>query len=137
MEVDGVTYTWDANRNLLSDGVNTYAYDSRNRLMRVDYFDGQAIQYTYAPTGRRETVVDGRGTTSYGYDHLDRLTWVTQPNGQEVAYTYDAAGNRTSMTTSAGTVGYIYDEANRLSSVTDPWGGETSFRRACSRIVAR
>jgi RHS repeat-associated protein len=51
MEVDGISYTWDANGNLLDDGSNTYTYDSANRL------------------------VDLNGTTSYAYNGLgDRLT---------------------------------------------------------------
>ncbi len=33
--VNGVTYTWDANGNLLSDGIKTYTYDSANRLKAV------------------------------------------------------------------------------------------------------
>jgi len=33
--VDGVTYTWDNNGNLLDDGVNTYTYDHANRLTGV------------------------------------------------------------------------------------------------------
>ena len=33
--VDEVEYSWDANGNLLDDGVNTYAYDSANRLVSV------------------------------------------------------------------------------------------------------
>jgi RHS repeat-associated protein len=95
--------------------------------VRANHFGGQVFEYTYTPTGRRETVGDGRGTTSYAYDDLDRVVQVTQPDGRQVGYAYDAAGNRTSMATRAGTVGYTYDEANRLSSVTDPWGGVTSY----------
>ena len=34
--VGGVNYTFDANGNLLSDGVNIYAYDSANRLITVN-----------------------------------------------------------------------------------------------------
>jgi YD repeat-containing protein len=33
--VNGVSYTWDNNGNLLNDGANTYAYDSANRLTSV------------------------------------------------------------------------------------------------------
>jgi uncharacterized protein RhaS with RHS repeats len=46
-----VTYTWDDNGNLLSDGVNTYTYDSVNRLTSVN------------------------GTTTYQYNGLgDRIS---------------------------------------------------------------
>ncbi len=33
--VDGVTYTWDANVNLLSDGVSTYIYYKANHLKSI------------------------------------------------------------------------------------------------------
>jgi YD repeat-containing protein len=33
--VNGVTYTWDANGNLLSDGSKTYLYDQANQLMGI------------------------------------------------------------------------------------------------------
>lgn len=63
VDVDGVGYTWDANGNLLSDGVNSYTYDSANRLIN---FNGP------------------KGTATYGYNGLgDRLT----QNG--VTYTLD------------------------------------------------
>lgn len=35
ISVNGQTYTWDNNGNLLSDGVNTYTYDYANRLKSV------------------------------------------------------------------------------------------------------
>ncbi len=40
--VDGVPYVWDANGNLLSDGVSTYSYDSTNRLISI--VNPQSIQ---------------------------------------------------------------------------------------------
>ena len=42
--VDGVASTWDANGNLLSDGVNTYAYDSANRLTAVSGNSNSRLQ---------------------------------------------------------------------------------------------
>ncbi|WP_431264066.1 RHS repeat-associated core domain-containing protein [Roseateles chitinivorans] len=47
---NGHPATYDANGNLLNDGTNTYTWDERNRLIRVD----------------------GARTTTYGYDALDR-----------------------------------------------------------------
>jgi YD repeat-containing protein len=35
VEVDGVSYTWSATGNLLSDGIHTYTYDHANRLTSV------------------------------------------------------------------------------------------------------
>jgi hypothetical protein len=35
-DVDGVPYVYNANGNLLNDGVNAYTYDSANRLTSVN-----------------------------------------------------------------------------------------------------
>ena len=55
--VDGITHTWDANGNLLSDGVNSYAYNHANRLVSVT---GASNTVTFQYNGQgdrlRETV---------------------------------------------------------------------------------
>lgn len=52
-DVNGVRHTWDANGNLLGDGVYTYTYDHANRLV---------------------SVADQQSTISNGYNGLgDRL----------------------------------------------------------------
>ncbi len=102
----------------------TYATNS-NRLMAVDYFDGQHVGYTYTANGLRQTVTDSHGVTTYGYDALDEVTSVTSPGPQGyqvVNYTYDANGNRTSMTSPAGTTGYDYNGANQLKDVKNASG---------------
>ncbi len=60
---NGVTYTWDNNGNLLSDGVNGYTYNTANQLIAVS---GQqlAVSYTYNGLGDRlRQVVNGNPTT--------------------------------------------------------------------------
>jgi len=50
--VGGVSYIWDNNGNLLSDGVNTYTYDHANRL--VAFSDQQsAFSFAYSGLGDR------------------------------------------------------------------------------------
>src|SRR3990172_708615 len=48
-----LTYTWDANGNLLNDGVNTYAYDSANRLSSASSDQGIVSSYGYNGLGDR------------------------------------------------------------------------------------
>jgi len=58
----GVTYTWDANGNLLSDGIKTYTYDSANRLKAVS---GQQLAVSYGYNGlgdRLQETLNGRTT---------------------------------------------------------------------------
>jgi RHS repeat-associated protein len=55
--VAGVTYGYDANGNLTSDGVWTYGYDSENRLVSAKRTAAPAVTATYGydPLGRRRT----------------------------------------------------------------------------------
>mgnify|MGYP006268397137 CR=1 FL=1 len=49
---NGTPYTWDANGNLLSDGVRTYIWDTANRLTRV-VSGTQTVPYAYNGDGVR------------------------------------------------------------------------------------
>ena len=83
--VNGVTYTWDANGNLLNDGVNAYTYDSANRLKLAS---------------NQSTV------SSYGYNGLgDRLSQIV--NGVTTNYTLDLNAGLTQVLND-GTNAYIY-----------------------------
>jgi RHS repeat-associated protein len=65
--VDGVTYTWDNNGNLLSDGINTYTYDYANRLSTMT--DGvNTYEYEYNGLGNRIQQIVNSVTTTYQLD---------------------------------------------------------------------
>jgi RHS repeat-associated protein len=67
IEVDGVSYTWDNNGNLMSDGVSSYSYDHANRL---------------------SSMVQGTDTYAFSYNALgDRLQQIV--NGAPTSYTLD------------------------------------------------
>ncbi len=73
--VNGVTYTWDNNGNLLNDGVNTYAYTIENRLSSITN-GGETSCYYYNGLGDRLfQLVDGV-TTHYMLDMNAGLTQV-------------------------------------------------------------
>jgi RHS repeat-associated protein len=73
--VGSVSYTWDANGNLLNDGTNTYAYDSANRLKAVS--GGQtAVSYTYNGLGNRLQQTANSTTITYVNDLNAGLTQV-------------------------------------------------------------
>src|SRR5206468_2635885 len=60
--VGGVAYIYDADGNLTSDGVNTYAYDQQNRLISVTG-PGGITQYEYDALGNRTaSIVNGQRT---------------------------------------------------------------------------
>lgn len=71
---------YDANGNLISDGVRTFTYDAENRLVGVS--GGTApVALSYDPWGRLEKVVANGNATWFGY------------NGTRLAAEYDNAGN--------------------------------------------
>jgi YD repeat-containing protein len=80
---NGVAYAWDANGNLLSDGVNSYTYDGANRLTGVT--DGvSAVSYAYNGLGDRLQTSAGGQTNRYTLDLVSGLTQALEDRG----YTY-------------------------------------------------
>ena len=65
--VDGVTYTWDNNGNLLSDGVNTLIYNTANRLTSLTR-GSHSYQYAYNGMGDRLRQIADGVTTNYALD---------------------------------------------------------------------
>jgi hypothetical protein len=101
--VNGTTYTWDNNGNLLNDGTNTNAYDSANRLSIVDgpssmvtyIYNGlgdrlvqNGVHYTLdLNTGLTQVLSDGTNTYLYG---LSRIA--ERQGGVSEYYLADALG---------------------------------------------
>lgn len=121
-EVGGVKSTTDFNGHTIQ-----FKYDNNNRLVRKEFRDGTAVEYTYTKSGRRETIRDARGLTTWAYDARDRLLSRTDPDGRQIAYTYDKAGNRLDIIAPSGVRGHTFDALNRLKTVTDPQGGVTEY----------
>lgn len=48
-----VRLTWDANGNLIGDGLRAFAYDAANRLAGVTITNLLRVEYTYDGLGRR------------------------------------------------------------------------------------
>ncbi len=111
--VNGVTYTWDNNGNLLSDGVNTYGYDQANRLISVNgqttfAYNGvgdrlrQTVNSTITNytldlnTGLTQVLADGTNTYLYGAGRIAQYDTTMQYFGADglgsVRQLYDASG---------------------------------------------
>lgn len=63
---NGVSYTYDLNGSLLSDGSATYAWNSRNQLASIGGSTAASFQYD-AVGRRRQTTISGT-TTTFLYD---------------------------------------------------------------------
>ncbi len=126
--VDSVNYTWDANGNLLNDGVNTYVYDAANRLTSIsgeqsatytynglgDRLTQNGIHYTLdLNTGLTQVLDDGTNTYTYG------LGRISQTNNSTAEYFLgDALGSVRQLTSNNGDL--------VLTKSYDPYGDTIS-----------
>jgi RHS repeat-associated protein len=62
----GAAFGYDANGNLISDGLNAYAYDVENRLVSASGQHNATLAYD--PLGRLWQVTSGGSTTTFLYD---------------------------------------------------------------------
>ena len=65
----GVALTHDADGNLRTDGVRTYTWDTRDRLVGVT--GTPAATYAYDDLGRRTSATVGGVATAFAYDDVD------------------------------------------------------------------
>ena len=65
----GAALTYDNNGNLTSDGVNTYQWDARNRLIGIS--GGATANFVYDPLGRRTSNTINSVNSQFAYDGND------------------------------------------------------------------
>ena len=126
---DSYSYTYDDAHNQTSKndniGVESYTYDSLNRLESVTEQSGRVTTYTFDASGNRdsEAIMENNSTTvtSYTYNEQNRLLKTqTKFDGaitSEKSYTYDNNGNQLSESEGDKYVVNTYDDMNQLVSV--------------------
>jgi YD repeat-containing protein len=85
------SFVFDANGSTTSDGVNTYAYDVRGRLVQATSVIG-ATSYQVNALGQRIRKTNSQGDTVFHYDTAGRLIAETTPAGalkREILYLGD------------------------------------------------
>ncbi len=81
---DGLLYTYDVHGNLIDDGVYTYTYDSRDRLIQMNGPGGLVSTFTYDAANRRISKTINGQTTDYRYDGLNPIAELTSTDTFEV-----------------------------------------------------
>ena len=120
--IDGSVLSYDSSGNLVSDGINTYKYDSENRLIHVITPDND-ITYKYDPLGRRvEKDVSGH-VVKFFYDG-PRVIMETDQSGEvQAKYVYGAGIDEVvSMTRAYHDYYYHFDGLGSVSDITDANG---------------
>lgn len=139
-----VDYGYNALGKLTSEtrgnGATTaYAYSDAGFVASITHRDAANtvtgfFNYTYAASGRVESVATEDGTTTYGYDLAGQLVSATLPGGRTLTFAYDTEGNRTSTSdTATGTENYTTDSTNAYTAA----GAETLVRDLAGRLIAR
>ncbi|MDX6384798.1 MAG: hypothetical protein QOK48_2371, partial [Blastocatellia bacterium] len=112
--------TYDLNGNLASDGINTYTWDSRNRLVSMNG-PGVAASFQYDATGRRISKTISGATTSFVYDGMN----VVQEQSAQLGDANIVNGGLDEVlirTDSAGTWNPLADGLGSSISLTDAAG---------------
>ena len=129
-----VSYTVDANGNLVARGADSFGYDQANRL-RSATVGSTSATYAYDGDGKRASKTVGAATTSYVYDVnaslpvlLDDgtrkyvwglgLAFAVDTSGNPIVYHTDGLGSVRALTDTSGNVvqTYRYDEYGNLAS---------------------
>ncbi|RJS15361.1 type IV secretion protein Rhs [Corallococcus sp. H22C18031201] len=115
----------------------SYAYDSVQRLNRVEDSLGPVVTFTYDPLDRLVENVTPNGAVGYTYDAANRLTGVSAPGQAPGVYAYDDAGRLTTITQGSRTVAFTYDASGRRASTTLPGGVTQRYTYDASGTLTR
>lgn len=125
-----LNYSYDNLGRLLSDGINSYTYDSRMNLSTIQQ-GNKTITYSYDGFNRVSAVhyndFSGNRTT-YEYDANSNITRMTYPDGKAIRYTYDALNRLTAVTDWRNrTIRYTYNRDSKLLRTDYPNGMHTAY----------
>jgi len=121
--VNGQTYTWDNNGNLLNDGTSTYVYDAANRLVSVSN-QSSVSSYQYNGLGDRVSQTVNSATTNYALDLNAGLTQVLADGTN----TYLYGNGRIGELQPAGFAYHLGDALGSVRQLVDAGGGVTLAR---------
>ena len=100
--------------------INTYAYDSGDRLSKITHNDFDN-DFGYSEFGLLESISAGnQNLISYGYDNQGTLTYADYGNGQSIDYEYNDNGSYSAVKQDGQTLySYSYDADGALTSIQD------------------
>jgi YD repeat-containing protein len=126
--VDGVSYAWDNNGNLLSDGASTYTYDAANRLVSI-VNQQSSIENRYNGLGDRLQETVNNVTTTFTMDLNMSLTQALIAGDMTYLYGNSSIAEEDTVVEyylgdALGSVRQLADEAGAVTyaAACDPYG---------------
>ncbi len=114
--VNGTTYSWDNNGNLLNDGAQAYSYDQANRLKQVTQ-GGNTYLFAYNGVGDRLSQTLNGTATRYVLDPGAGLTQVLADGTNTYLYGNPSAGSGQAQRLGQQQTNMQYFGADGLGSV--------------------
>jgi RHS repeat-associated protein len=117
-----ITYTYDANDNVLSmadnTGATSYEYDALNRLTKETLPGPKVNSYFYDNASNLSAFEDAGGRVNYAYNAVNLLVNLTEPSGRQITFAYDVDHVRTETRYPNGVTQFVvYDAANRIQRI--------------------
>lgn len=132
------------------DFLNTYTYDSLNRLTQIDQGEQSGgntvaekrVDFTYTTASQFDTIAryndtdgltaDEVATSTYDYDTLNRITDLEYENGGTDLFTpyewsYDFASRVTQFVSAEETTDYEYDKMNQLTDADHTYQTDETY----------
>lgn len=143
-----VTFVYDGNGNMSSDGTNTYTFDEENRLATATK-TGSAAGYAYDAFNRRVSKTVNGTTTVFVHDNDEVIADYTLTGSLIAEYLYGSGLDEVvSMQRGATSYFYHYDGLGSVTEVTnvagsiverydyDPYGKVTIFDNSSVVLTA-
>jgi len=133
--------TYNSDGSLASDGINTYTFDDKQRLSKLQD-SNSSLTYEYDDFNRVASISydgDTSNKISYSYDKNSNLTSITYHNGKSVAYEYDSMDRLISVTDwNNQTIKYTYYKDGRIKTIDYPNGMYVGYAYdAAGRLTKR
>ncbi len=118
---NGAAMSYDANGNLLNDGTNTYAWDTRNHLSAIT--GANTASFVYDPFGRRMSKTIGAMATSFLYDGLNPVQELQSGSPSANMLTGLGVDEYLQRTDASGASSYLTDALGSTLALANPAGG--------------
>lgn len=127
VSVNGQSYVYDKNGNLVDDGIDLYEWDANNNLISIKAKSSGAkiADYKYDQNNRRIQKTVNNAVTNYTYDDdSNHVLFETDGTGKPIhSYAYDAKDQLVSMTDQQGAVYYyLLNGHGDVTGLTDSSG---------------